>query len=60
MSVSLARGTLPWIAHHKRNAAEALYFLIIECRRFYPWPALIESWQRDLKALGAPVPPPER
>jgi hypothetical protein len=32
---------------------DALNFQIDQCLRFYPWPALIESFQRDIKALQA-------
>lgn len=47
-------GTLQWLATRQSpaQAARILRRLIEDCERFYPWPALAESWRRDLERLA--------
>ena len=46
-------GTLQWLATRQSpaQAAQILRRMIADCELMYPWPALAESWRRDLEKL---------
>lgn len=48
-------GTLIWLATRRRPdvAAKILRHMIADCELMYPWPALVESWRRDVEKLEA-------
>ena len=49
------RATVMWTRHRPsiKRTITTLLFRVDECERFYPWPALTDSWREDIAVMQA-------